>query len=441
VFTDAKQRVVTASPVEGHARFFGYIAPKQIVCAEPSPDVAQAVSASLAASIEAAVKKLEVGGEGSAALALATSDSIAQLGERLGTIQLLRDQAYRACEAYSNGAISSTTYTLMMSRLDRTMTTLLLGEMAAGAFGRRLASISGSASSSVFPRLDDLKKALDEVENAKKEADAAKSKKMDLEKQLADAEKAANESPTDENKKKVESLKGQVNDANGEVTAAELRRSSAERALRERSLSAVASGQALADAGQLSSQAVRASGTTLVDLQRQAFDVNELAAVLDACITATDRIELPEESRKRLEKVIGGMGKVMRDRGITEDKKKERIKELRDKALQIAQTALLTPFAQVCVANLPIMMDAVAKRRELPITQVEEEKAKSQAKIAHEAAEVGRIKLCETIWGEALKEKADEQIKELAAKCAAELFKGEEAPAQGGALGGRGKGG
>jgi hypothetical protein len=72
--------------------------------------------------------------------------SVAQLGERLASIQLMRDKMYRACEAYGNGAINSTTYTAVMARFDKTMTSLLSSELAAGAFGRELASLGGSAS-------------------------------------------------------------------------------------------------------------------------------------------------------------------------------------------------------------------------------------------------------------------------------------------------------
>ena len=53
---------------------------------------------------------------------------------------------YRACEAYQNGAISDTSYTLMLARFDKTMASMLASEIAAGAFGRNLATLGGSAS-------------------------------------------------------------------------------------------------------------------------------------------------------------------------------------------------------------------------------------------------------------------------------------------------------
>ncbi len=149
VVTDAKQRIITNTAVDQSLQTSlvsrGRITPSRIVCAEPSPDVAQAISQALSTSMAASIPQgpatITVEGDFNYGM----SESVAQLGERLGTIQLLRDKMYRACEAYSNGAISATTYTILMSRLDRTMATLMLGEMSAGAFGRTLASLGGKA--------------------------------------------------------------------------------------------------------------------------------------------------------------------------------------------------------------------------------------------------------------------------------------------------------
>jgi hypothetical protein len=443
VFTDAKQRAIVATTPGSPEKFFGYITPKKIICAEPSPDVAQAVSASISASIEAAIQKSDVSGQGNASLALAAADSIAQLGERLGTIQLLRDQGYRACEAHANGVIGATTYTLMMSRINRTMTTLLLGEMAAGAFGRRLATISGNASASVLPRVEDLKKALDEIDSAKKAADEANSKKADLEKQLTEA-KTADSPPntsTEASRQKVAVLDAKVTEAKTEATAADQRLASAEGALREKSVSATASGRAAAEAGQISGQAIQTSGKTLVDLQRQFFDMSDLSAVLDACITATDRIDLSGEERKKLTKVfdairevrktgnvstttLGELNSIQSGLGNTAQSAittEEKVKWLRDTAAQIAQMAPMTPFAFACSAKMETLMSEAAKMGNLPIPQVEEEKAK---------AETERIQICQVLWNEAVKPNANQTTKGLAEKCAADLFKGKEAPAQ-----------
>jgi hypothetical protein len=133
--------------------------PSRIICAEPSPDVAQAISAAFTAAAQVDVQQAAApaGGatvgatqqaSGSGSLGSSYAASIAQLGERLATVQLLRDKMYRACEAYQNGAISDTSYTLMLSRFDKTMSSMLAAEVAAGAFGRNLAALGGSAATS-----------------------------------------------------------------------------------------------------------------------------------------------------------------------------------------------------------------------------------------------------------------------------------------------------
>jgi len=75
-------------------------------------------------------------------------ESMAQLVERTATIQLLRDKMYQTCLAYANGAISGTTYSVIMAQLDRTIVTLLMSENAAAAFGRSGAVIGTQTSAS-----------------------------------------------------------------------------------------------------------------------------------------------------------------------------------------------------------------------------------------------------------------------------------------------------
>jgi hypothetical protein len=146
-FIDARQRMITNTRVDGMYHG-GQVTPKRIVCAEPSPDVALAVAHSLGAGVN-------VMGYGSGNLTNAVSQGLAQLGERFAAVQLLRDVLYRSCEAYANGAISSTTYAVMMARLDETTTTLLLGEMAAGAFGRQLSAVKTTADAKASANLNE----------------------------------------------------------------------------------------------------------------------------------------------------------------------------------------------------------------------------------------------------------------------------------------------
>lgn len=128
----------TASP----ASRTGQIHPYRLSCAEPSPDVATAVSRALTATIEATrgTTRLEAGA------ALVISESIAELGERTATIQLLRDTLFRACEAYANGAITDVHYAMIMARYDALSATLMSAEWAGRSSGPGRATIQGAAS-------------------------------------------------------------------------------------------------------------------------------------------------------------------------------------------------------------------------------------------------------------------------------------------------------
>lgn len=142
---DASKRVVTTSSYDKASWKDNRIKPERIICAEPSPDVAQGVSKAIQAAINLAGSKAGAEASGSASGGYSSAIAIAQLGERLATIQLLRDELSDLCRSYANGAISTTNYTLRLSSLDDKMVTLLMGEMAAGAFGRSLASTGGGA--------------------------------------------------------------------------------------------------------------------------------------------------------------------------------------------------------------------------------------------------------------------------------------------------------
>jgi hypothetical protein len=137
-----------------------YVKTKQVICAEPSPDVAKIVSKAFdmgnALKGRGLIPNTPTQAELQSTLALSKSyaEGVAQMTERLATIQLLRDGLYRACEAYSNGAISATTYAAIVSRFDKTMITLLLGELAAGNFGRSLAALASSSSGKASANLN-----------------------------------------------------------------------------------------------------------------------------------------------------------------------------------------------------------------------------------------------------------------------------------------------
>ena len=141
VVTDAKQRVIINRQWDDG----------RVVCAEPSPDVTQTFSEVVKIAADLSKPTAGAGGQGQNTGASFTNSfaaSVAQLGERLAVIQLFRDRMYRICEAFANKAIDKVTYTLMLARNDKTMATLLTTEMAAGAFGRMLVRLGGTAGSS-----------------------------------------------------------------------------------------------------------------------------------------------------------------------------------------------------------------------------------------------------------------------------------------------------
>lgn len=121
-YTAADTRIVTQRP---HPLFNG----RQVICTEPSPDVAKALSTA---------RQLTASGgngtvSGSLAASAATASAVAELAGRSTALLGLRDGLYRACEAYANGALGDSAYALVLSRYGQIMITLFLGQDAAGA--------------------------------------------------------------------------------------------------------------------------------------------------------------------------------------------------------------------------------------------------------------------------------------------------------------------
>lgn len=152
LFGEADTRMILAAPTRIDP--YGKNVPTQITCAEPSPDVAKAISTAFGAggavtvNVNGAPGTPAQVGEAAAAVSKSRAEAIAQLGERMASIQLLRDGLFRACEAYQNGALSPASYALVLSRYGDTMVTMLGSELIAGEFGRSGAAISGSANGS-----------------------------------------------------------------------------------------------------------------------------------------------------------------------------------------------------------------------------------------------------------------------------------------------------
>ncbi len=110
---DAKQRLVLVTDKAGpdHNR--------RAICAEPSPDAMVGLTSS--GALEALIPQANASGKVAGSIA----ETLAQLGERTPTIQLLRDALYRACEAYLNGGFDATQYRDLLYGYDDLVVTLL----------------------------------------------------------------------------------------------------------------------------------------------------------------------------------------------------------------------------------------------------------------------------------------------------------------------------
>lgn len=224
---DSNQVLVTTADVRG---IFRVASPgKSITCAEPSPDVAKIATASFSGDLAASASSIGsvVSPEIAMSLAMSRSEALAQLGQRLATIQLLRDGMYRACEAYANGAIDKASYAVMLGRYDDVMITMLLGEFAANSttrFGPVFLGSNSSAtgSSTIAPDPEKVKALGDELTKAK-----AAQPNLDSEVTKADAAYKADASEanktalttatenSNKNKAAISSLEAQIAAAKG----------------------------------------------------------------------------------------------------------------------------------------------------------------------------------------------------------------------------------
>jgi hypothetical protein len=197
--TSADKRLVIASPIPAGDNL-GHFRPSQVVCAEPSPDVAKAVSEAFNAGITVEIKgntaplSPQAQGDIAAAVSRSRAEAIAELTERLATISLLRDGLYRACEAYGNGALNPISYAIMLSAYGDTMVTLLSSELVAGNFGRQRTAIGATASGEADATS---KRDQESLRESELKLEGATQELIRSERELAQAEAAAKAAPDD----------------------------------------------------------------------------------------------------------------------------------------------------------------------------------------------------------------------------------------------------
>jgi hypothetical protein len=138
-WVSGEPRAYTTADVRLIARRNHPVTNQPVVCTEPTPDVAKALSAATQLSLQGG----NAGASGQVGFAGGSAEALAELAGRSTALIALRDGLYRACEAYANGAIGSDAYTLVLSRYGQLMTTLFLGEDIRGA-----AAVSGASAQS-----------------------------------------------------------------------------------------------------------------------------------------------------------------------------------------------------------------------------------------------------------------------------------------------------
>ncbi|WP_426139210.1 hypothetical protein [Pseudomonas sp. DWP3-1-2] len=188
---DIKTRSILASPItvelaDGTKKTYSR------VCAEPSPDALTSYAAQLSVQkevFEGASTGLAGGYQGAAAF----------VGMRTQTVQLLRDQMYRLCEANVNGFITDTQYEMLMTRNQRYTLALMAIENLAQATQAPAVAISSESN---------LK---DENERAQTKLTKAKSDKTKLE-AITEADR------TDAQKQELKNLESTIERLEKQIT-------------------------------------------------------------------------------------------------------------------------------------------------------------------------------------------------------------------------------
>ncbi len=187
---DVKQRTVLSSTRQSRGEN-GNFHEKTVICAEPSPDALSVYAAGLSGSAYSGDKK-------AVDVALSQSETGSFIGNRTVTIQLLRDNLYRACEGYMSGALSEGQYYSLIRRYQvMTMGLLAIEHLSETVKPPNITITAGSASAGVGGGEQAIEKALDARAQANATA-ALSAKRRDALKDAFDkAKKEADDSPDD----------------------------------------------------------------------------------------------------------------------------------------------------------------------------------------------------------------------------------------------------
>lgn len=123
LLTTADLRIVTERPHPLDSN-------RRIVCTEPPPDVAKALSTAMSLSASGGAPS---GPTASLSGSNASAEALAELAGRVPGLLALRDMLFRECEAYANGTHGDDGYGLVISRYGEMLVTLILGDAVSSA--------------------------------------------------------------------------------------------------------------------------------------------------------------------------------------------------------------------------------------------------------------------------------------------------------------------
>lgn len=269
---------------------------------------------------------------------------------------------HSACEAYSNGAISETTYAIILSRFDKAMIAMLYGELAAGAFGRTLAGVGTGAEGHAAAALDFTSK----IANSRQAELTAKSvEKGRDEAQAKLAEEKAKGATADP--QKTSALERQVEESRKNVESAQ--RDLAE-ALKAETASA-AKVSLVTVAGGITPSHSPEIAKTLAEMQRKYIENLNFDALEVVCMSALDRATWTPELRAA----------VLEYQDATRAEEKTKVGAAAVSLAAIAQQANVTPLALFCMTDvLPTIQSSKSALLENILERAVAEKHRAEMK-------------------------------------------------------------
>lgn len=147
------------------------------VCAEPSPDALSALSGGGGASLSSK-------SDAAASLAASFAQQAAAFGLRTQSITTLRDEAFRLCEGFANGALTKRTFDVLHRRFLNNMVAELAIEQLTGYARPTVVTLGGGATGTSGGGLPQAQTALDD---ANKQRAAKQDDAKAADKSLADA--------------------------------------------------------------------------------------------------------------------------------------------------------------------------------------------------------------------------------------------------------------